>query len=119
MREIPKWFQRFVRRLLPIQKSSGHGAVQVGKVDGQVTTVNLTQHIYAPVHRPVAVPAPAAVTAGHKDVLNLMRHLPNRIAVLDFMEREFGTRMVIELNTLQVKRLRRYVEVVLTKGGQQ
>lgn len=46
-------------------------------------------------------------------VLALMDRLPDRIAVLDFMGREFETRMVVELDAKQLYRLRRYVEVIL------
>ena len=35
-----------------------------------------------------------------------------RIKVLDFMRREFGTAMVMELQPAQVYRVRRYVETV-------
>ena len=44
-----------------------------------------------------------------------MERVPDRIAILDFMEREFRTRMVIELTPAQTFRLRRYVEVVVSK----
>ena len=132
MREIPKWLTRMISRLMPTQKSSGSGAVQIGKLDGDVTTVHLTQHIYAPhmpshraaqppvrVSRPErrAEPRPSPKT-DQSQVLALMEHLPDRIAVLDFMDREFGTRMVVALEPKQLYRLRRYVEVILAaKGG--
>lgn len=41
-----------------------------------------------------------------------MRGLKNRIPVLDFMGREFGTRMVIELTPVQLYRVKRYVETI-------
>lgn len=60
-----------------------------------------------PATRPVA-------TAAHKEVLALMKPLsePVRIKVLDFMRREFGTAMVIDLQPQEVYRVRRYVETV-------
>jgi len=126
LRELPKQLMAWIARLLPKQENSGSGAVQVGRAGGNVKVVNVTQHIYVPPIQPTPPqpqaarqprPRPAA-TPEHRQVLALMDHLPDRIAVLDFMEREFNTRMVIELEAQQLYRLRRYVEVIL-QGGRQ
>lgn len=61
-------------------------------------------------------PRPSA-KIDQSQVLALMDHLPDRIAVLDFMDREFCTRMVVELDPIQLYRLRRYVEVILAAQG--
>ncbi|MDD5479674.1 hypothetical protein [Rhodoferax sp.] len=103
-----------ISRVMPAQHSSGNGAIQIGKMGGGVTNVHLTQHIYR------APASPAAHQYAGKDVrlvLALLDQVPDRIAVLDFMEREFGTRMVIELSAPQVYRVRRYAEVILKNGG--
>lgn len=133
MRELPRQFWTWIVRLLPKQQNSGSGAVQVGRADGDVKVLQLTQHIYArsfpaplavtpqtcappqPSHPSPPPPQRPVATPEQRDVLFLMQKLPDRIAVLDFMEREFNTRMVIELQPVQVYRLRRYVEVVLNE----
>lgn len=129
------WFAR----LLPKQQNSGRSAVQVGRAGGDVKVFHLTQHIYAPCapvpspaqpphqHPPItpeppspkmsrperrASPRPSSAMEQH-NVLLLMQQLPDRIAVLVFMEREFDTRMVIHLDSQQLYRLRRYIEVIL------
>ena len=131
MRELKKWLARLISRLMPTQTSSGAGAIQIGKMGGGVTNVHLTQHIYYPpeTHRadvpPIRVARPdrrVRPRPPHKEVqrqvLALLDQVPDRIAVLDFMAREFGTRMVIELDGRQLYRLRRYVEVILKNEGQ-
>lgn len=125
-------------RLMPQQQSSGSGAVhmghvsgsvhnstqmqrdgaiQVGKVEGGMQVVH--QHFY-----PAAPSPPESVkgseeiakapTAAQREVLTLMKPLDRnqRIAVLEFMRREFRTAMVIELQPAQVYRVRRYVETI-------
>ncbi|MCW5223502.1 hypothetical protein D5041_07805 [Verminephrobacter aporrectodeae subsp. tuberculatae] len=59
------------------------------------------------------------MTAAQRDVLALMDQLdkPARIKVLEFMRREFGTGMVIELQPDQVFRVRRYVETIIARRG--
>lgn len=88
---------------------SGHVA------GGHITVVNI--HVHAPSHAP-PLHGNARASTAHRRALTLLDQVPDRIAVLDFMEREFGTRMVIELDTRQLYRLRRYVEVILKNGGQ-
>lgn len=93
-------------------------SVNLGSSVQNVTQVH--QHFYASAQpqqvAPVAPasPARAAATTAHKDVLALMKRLPEpvRIKVLDFMRREFNTAMVIELQPQQVYRVRKYVEVI-------
>lgn len=137
-------------RLLPKQKVQGDRAVQVGRVDGDLSTDHSThhhttqlaqsgyvgtgavhmghvqnatqvhQHFYAAAlpEQASAAPAPARpssdATPDQKQVLALMKPLPDsvRIRVLDFMRREFGTGMVIELAPAQLYRVRRYVEKI-------
>ena len=124
MQEIPKQLLAWIRRLLPSQKNTGNGAVQVGKAGGDVTVVNFTQHITQrlPNFQAGSRLSPAASTRrkaspAQREVLNLMMKLDDREgAVLEFMQREFGTRIVIDLNDSQLFRVKRYVEVAL-KGG--
>lgn len=53
-------------------------------------------------------------TSDHRQLLTLLDQVPDRIAVLDFMAREFGTRLVLELNASQTYRVRRYAEVIIS-----
>lgn len=98
-------------KLLPSQQNTASGVVQAGKVDGNITVINHHHHT-APVQPQRKTPR---ATTEQKAILRLMDEVPDRIAVLDFMEREFSTRMVIDLNPAQQFRLRRYVEVVISK----
>ncbi len=127
MREIPKRLLAWIRRLLPQQKNTGSGAVQIGKAGGDVTVVNITHHQHiAPSHILVNGLSPVAkTTTPHKrqanesqrEVLYLMAQLAEREGlVLEFMQREFGTRRVIDLNDAQLYSVRRYVEVSLRRG---
>lgn len=131
MREIPKRLLALLRQLLPQQKNTGSGAVQVGKAGGDVTVVNLTQHTTQHItqhlpHLPnlhagsglsPAAPVRRQANPAQREVLYLMAQLAEREgAVLDFMQREFGTRRVVDLGDAQLFRVRRYVEVTL-KGG--
>ena len=113
MRELPKQFWAWIVRLLPKQENSGSGAVQVGRAEGHVNVVHLTQHIYAPAPAAPQLRPRTTSSTDQSQVLALIDRVPDRIAVLDFMEREFDTRLVIELDARQLFRLRRYVEVIL------
>lgn len=125
MREIPKQLLAWLGRLLPQQKNSGSGAVQVGKAGGDVTVFNITHHQHAaPPYTQVNRLSPVAHVAQHKrqaspaqrEVLYLMKQLAEREAlVLDFMQREFGTRRVVDLGEAELFRVRRYVEVSLQR----
>ena len=116
MRVLPKWLAKLIARLLPKQENSGEHSVLVGKAGGDVTVVHFTQHVH---HRAqgsaaesTADRSPLHRTPQQVEVLRLMRGLKNRIPVLDFMDREFGTRMVIELTPVQLYRVKRYVETI-------
>lgn len=150
MGALPKQLLAWLARLLPKQKVQGDRAVQVGRVDGDLSTDHSThhhatqrtqngyvgtgavhmgqvqnitqvhQHFYAtalPEQAPAA-PAPtrppSAATPEQKQVLALMKPLPEpvRFRVLDFMRREFGTGRVIDLPPHQLHRLRKYVEAI-------
>lgn len=129
MHEIPKQLLAWLRQLLPQQKNTGSGAIQVGKAGGDVTVVNITHHAITHMphthanagHRlspvsPSTSPKRQASPA-QREVLHLMKQLDAREGlILDFMHREFGTRRVIELNDAQLYRVRRYVEVSLQRG---
>lgn len=105
MQALPKQLLAWLGRLLPKQEVTGKSNVQVGQVGGNVTVVN--HHHHAPRR------TSQRASDEHKNVLRLMDEVPDRFAVLDFMQREFATKMVIELKPAQLYRLRRYVEVVL------
>lgn len=124
MGELPKQLLAWIARLLPKQENSGNGAVQVSSNGGHVTIVHLTQHV-----QPVMAPPPVEpiqpvmrperqrtqVTEEQREVLAMMRSLPDEGSVLGFMQREFGTRRVVELQPKQLYRLRRYVETINRK----
>ena len=101
------WLAKF----LPAQKASGSASVQVGKLEGNITVVHLTQHVTSPGPR-------RPVTASQRQVLALMRTVQNEEVILDFMQREFGSRRVIDLSEKQLYRVRRYVETVRRNHGQ-
>lgn len=122
---LPKQLLALLSKLWPQQKAQGDNAVQIGKVQGEVH-VNHGDHFHrhnhhshitviqasmqAPANEPqVRKPTPSE----HSAVLRRMEQLRDRVAVLDFMEREFGTRMVIHLKAEQLFRLNRYLDVVL------
>lgn len=128
---LARWFAKLMSKLYAgaggQHQSTGDGSMHIGQSAGPVTTVHqVTQHFYAPCAPPVPVPQgsrperrvrprpPTATEQSH--VLALMDRLPDRIAVLDFMEREFDTRMVIHLDSPKLFRLRRYMEVILDNG---
>lgn len=101
------WLAKF----LPAQKASGSASVQVGKVEGNITVVHLTQHVNSPAPR-------RTLSTSQRQVLALMRTVQNEEVILDFMQREFGTRRVIDLTEKQLYRVRRYVETVRRNHGQ-
>lgn len=105
MSEIPKQWLAALKRLLPRQAIRGDGNVQVGKMQGSVTVVNNVFHVNNKRTYNKA-------NADQRIVLQLMRELPSQEPVLTFMQREFGTRMVIDLQDKQLFRLRRYVETI-------
>ena len=132
MGAIPTWLQKWIARLLPKQINRGNGVVQIGKMGGgNVTIVHLTQHLSpvpasvpvppiasmppAPLAEPAARPfRPSGVAnAEQREVLSLIRKLHNNVPVLEFMQREFGTYMVIHLQPPQLFRVRRYVEEII------
>ncbi len=112
MSELQRLWKALLKQVQPTAlRNTASGVVQVGKVDGNVTVIN---HHHAPRRA-----APRA-SEEQKIVLRLMDEVPDRIAVLAFMEREFNTRMVVELKPAQLYRLRRYVETIhnnRSKGG--
>lgn len=106
LQELPKQLLAWLSRLLPKQEVTGESNVQVGKVGGNFTVVN---HHHAP------APQAGLTTPAQRELLTLIRRLPNAEAVFTFMHREFGSRMVMDLSPSQVLRVRRYVEVVQKK----
>lgn len=105
-------YRRFLKELwsilAPGQKNKGGGSVQVGHMTGNVTVINHHHGTRSPNDR-------RASAAQQREVLDMMDRVPDRITVLKFMEREFATRMVIDLHPSQLYRLRRYLEVVIAK----
>lgn len=84
--------------------------MQVGRVGGDVvsnvTIVNIS-------HSQISNTQPATIaTAEQREVLSLIRGLRNKESVFLFMEKHFGTRMVIDLQPRQLIRVKRYVEAI-------
>ncbi|MCB4362667.1 hypothetical protein KIH07_02900 [Hydrogenophaga taeniospiralis] len=124
MQELPKQLLAWLGRLLPKQEVTGDSNVQVGRVGGNIRVTRNHQHgavqadridvtVINHHHHHTQNRAAPRATPEQKAVLQLMDNVQDRIAVLDFMEREFKTRMVIELDGKQLYRLKRYVEVVI------
>lgn len=111
--ELLVWLRAVLGKLLPRQTMRGDAGVQVGKVAGDVRVVNVTHHHYGWQRGAVQ----QATTSEQRAVLALMRTLPERPLVLEFMRREFGTGMVIELKPAQLYRVRRYVEKINASRG--
>jgi len=87
--------------------NKGHAAIQIGSAGGNVTVVN-HYHAVAPQSDPEQ---PRMV----RQVMKQKRKLENRewISVLDFAEREFGSRMLKELSTANLGRIELYAEAIL------
>lgn len=131
MAELSEQFWRWIAKLLPKQQNQGAGVVQVGKAGGDIDVVTNVSHTVNHVNtshvtivvsavEPVAAAAPAIApapraTAEQREVLRMMRGLANEEAVFIFMQREFRTRMVIDLQPSELLRVRRYVETILRR----
>ncbi|WP_343590147.1 hypothetical protein [Paracidovorax wautersii] len=108
----------WIAKLLPKQKNEGSGAVQIGQAGGDVTTNSTSNVTIINLVTPAAAeaaspqPPPALTTVEQREVLAMIRKVPNREAVFLFMQKQFGTRMVIDLQPQQLLRLRRYVEAI-------
>ncbi len=127
-RELLAWLKGLMTSLMPKQKMEGDGGVMIGKVDGCVSQVthnvsNVThQHFYGPLQRQDADAAVETKSGGiatyeQRQVLLMIRRVRNSDAVFAFMERTFGTRMVIDLQPSQLARVRRYVETIQRRTG--
>ena len=107
MAELPKQLRAWIAKLVPQQKNGGAGAVQVGSVGGNVTSNVTIVNVLAP-----PLEAPKLASADQREVLALIRKLHNREAVFHWMQKSFGTRMVIDLKPSELLRTRRYVETI-------
>lgn len=93
----------------------GKGNVQIGQNNGQVRVVTLKQerNVTNIHYHKEAEPAPVEMmSAQQKEVFAMICRLPNSDSTYAFMERSFGTRMVMDLQPSQVLRVRRYVEAI-------
>lgn len=107
MGELPKQLLAWIAKLLPKQKVEGNGAIQVGKVGGNVTIVHVTHTPSSQASKPASLTTPE-----QREVLGLIRRLRNEEAVFVWMEKSFGTRRVINLQPYELLRTRRYVETI-------
>jgi hypothetical protein len=90
----------------------GRANVQVGRAEGNVTVIHnhVTQHV---THGRMSSPRKGRkATKEQRHVLRLLREVQREDGVLDFMQREFGTRRVIDLAPPELYRVQRYIEVV-------
>ena len=105
---IPKWLRDWITRLMPSHTSSGTGSVHMGSVQN-VTQVH--QHFYGHV----------AIPTEHQQVQALIDQLPTnaRNGVYGFMRKSFGTRLVADLVSGDLLRVRRYVEWINRRMGKE
>lgn len=97
---LPKWLLDWLARLLPSHHSSGSGAVHIGKLQGNLTTV----------HNHIQVVDPPLLDEEKLELLRAIRKLPKRgESVFNFMERKFRTRMVMDLRPNEVREVKWYV----------
>lgn len=118
--ELLAWLEGLIKSLMPKQKMEGDGGVMIGKVDGavsQVTNHVTHHHFYGPLERSDTEADQGKKSSGiatneQRQVLLMIRRLRNSEAVFAFMERTFGTRMVIDLEPRELARVRKYVEAI-------
>ena len=93
----------------------GNGNVQIGQNNGQVRVVNLKQERNVTnIHyhkEPEFTPA-EMMSPQQKEVFAMICRLRNSESTYAFMEKTFGTRMVMDLQPSQLLRVRRYVEAI-------
>jgi len=116
---------------MPSHRSEGDNATHVGKVNGdfasQQVTMHVTQNFYPPqTEAPetnlsgtggIPVPQPRSrqpTPAEQSAVLRRLDQLINRVPILEFMERDFQTRMVIDLEVAELKRVHLYLDAVMS-----
>ncbi|MDR2187009.1 MAG: hypothetical protein LBE62_03030 [Azonexus sp.] len=56
-------------------------------------------------------------TPEQAEILALIKDMPERNQVLEFMKREFGTGLVIDIEGRELYRVRRYAETVRERGS--
>jgi len=86
-----------------------------------VQHIQVVQHFHGTAPQPsptVGTPGPGTrlLQRAALQRMELLRR-DRRLAVLNFMQREFGTRRVVELDATQCERLSRYVERVIENQG--
>lgn len=99
--------------------TGGSGNLQVGVAYGDVVS-NVCHHTHHTHHVTViqnlveqSDRAKMPSSSEQSAVLRRLDRLHDRVRILNFMDRHFGTRMVIHLNSEQMYRLNRYLDVVL------
>lgn len=83
------------------QDNKGSG-IQIGTVGGDVTIMNGQQRV-------------SAISREQHTLLSLLGRVPDKVAVHQFLDREFGHHMVIDLKPSQVMRATRYCETILNR----
>ncbi len=116
MTGLYRQIQAIKEKLLPKLINRGSGGVQVGKVDGDVTATSyvtiVNLHAEPTVSKHEETAPISLTTPEQREVLRMIRQLPVADSVFSFMKREFGTRMVIDLQPSQLLRVRRYIEAI-------
>lgn len=109
--------------------------IRIGTVNGNVVIGDLSVDHTALGHEPVDVVRNMSGSREHisrrrerratvrppteidqRDLQQMIDRLSDRTPVVDFMEREYGTRTIFELESNQLYHLRWYVEVLLHRG---
>lgn len=105
--------------------------LKIGSLHGNVITGDVTVHTNGAVYLarlPRVQPQPSVqrperrarprppTEIDQRDLLLMLEQLVDPTVALDFMEREFGTRVVLELESPQLYKLRWYVGVLISRG---
>lgn len=116
-----------------LEIAGGSGNVQVGSAAAQVVVNQITynvQTMHTTNHKPVAGqdsvfgvepeqssrPRTVVVTNEQRMVLKLMKRTGCELLVLNWMEKEMGTRRVVELQPRQLFRTQRYCETIIERA---
>lgn len=108
MREQVSQWLGWLTKLLPKQDNRGDGAVQIGKAGGDVTINVINHHAL-----PRSQQASGSVATPHEVLLVLdTLNESDRLAVLKFTQREFGTKLMKALAPPDLYRTLRYARKV-------
>ena len=125
MNQVLQWVMTLVQKLQPRQHVNGSNTVQVEQAGGDVTIDNssrpVTMHVTNVFYsaqvqsQPAANTRPSATTVSNeqREVLASIRSLGVKgESVFKFMDRTFGSRMVIHLKPGELVRVQAYITTI-------